>query len=198
MIDPTVGGDGGGLSRRRKLFFAVFGISFVGSLPPGVLNTGVAGLVASAGPFAAMGFGLGAIIAEMGIVRVAHAGIGSLSRASRVPLRSSRATRRVSIGVSFLLMGLTVLFAGRAGGVTRYGQYPLLAGLVLGSLNPLHLPFWLGWTAVLRNRNLLAGAKAEYHLFSIAIGAGTALAFLVYGTMGSLLLQWWHAGNPVK
>jgi len=179
------------MTQRMKLFFAVLGISFAGSLPPGVLNTGVVGLVAGAGSFAAAWFGLGAIVAEMGIVRIAHAGIGWLSRAPRVP-------RWMRIGLSVGLVGLTVLLAMKSGGPTRYGQYPFLAGLVLGTLNPLHLPFWLGWTVVLRSKNILAGARVEYDLFAIAIGAGTALAFLVYGTAGELLLQWWHAGNPIK
>jgi hypothetical protein len=183
-LDPT-------LNRRMKLFFAVLGISLAGSLPPGVLNTGVVGLVAGAGPFAAAWFGLGAIVAEMGIVRVAHAGMGWLSRAPRVP-------RWARIGLSVLLVGVTLLLAAKGGGSTRYGQYPFLAGLVLGTLNPLHLPFWLGWTVVLRKKNILAGGRAEYDLFAVAIGAGTALAFLVYGTTGQLLLQWWQTGGSIK
>jgi hypothetical protein len=100
--------------------------------------------------------------------------------------------------VSILLVGLTLLHAGKGGGLAQYAQYPLLAGLVLSCLNPLHLPFWLGWTVVLRRKKILVGARIEYDLFAVAIGAGTGLAFLVYGTTGQLILQWWHAGNPIK
>jgi hypothetical protein len=169
----------------------VTGISFAGSLPPGILNTGFTGLAASAGPVAACWFGLGAILAEMAIVRIAHAGVEFWPKEIRVP-------RWLGIGVPLLLMSLVLLYSGRHASVLENIHYPLLAGVLLGVLNPLHLPFWLGWTAVLRTRNILANARIEYHVFSVAIGAGTALAFLTYGVAGHLILQWLHTGNAVK
>jgi len=179
------------MNRRQRLFFSVAGISFVGSLPPGILNTGVSGLVASAGPAIAGWFGLGAIFAEMAVVRIAHAGLGAWSGAVRVP-------RWVAIGLSVLLLSLMLFHSGKTGGTPRYVHYPFFGGVLLSVLNPLHLPFWLGWTAVLRGRNLLANARIEYNLFSAGIGVGTALAFLVYGVAGQLILQLLHAGDTVK
>ncbi|HVU54521.1 MAG TPA: hypothetical protein VHD83_05670 [Puia sp.] len=176
------------MSRRHRLFFSVAGISFVGSLPPGILNTGVTGLVASAGPAVAVWFGLGAIFAEMAVVRVAHAGLELWPRAVRIP-------RWLSIGLSLLLLSLALFHSGKASGTPSYAHYPFFGGVLLSLLNPLHLPFWLGWTGVLRARNLLIGAKIEYHLFSVAIGVGTALAFLVYGFAGHFILQLWQAGR---
>ena len=174
------------MNRRQRLFFSVAGISFVGSLPPGVLNTGVSGLVASAGPAIAGWFGLGAIFAEMAIVRIAHAGLGAWSNAVRIP-------RWLGIGLSVLLLSLMLLHSGKTAGAPRYVHYPFFGGILLSVLNPLHLPFWLGWTAVLRAKNILVGARVEYHLFSAAIGVGTAMAFLVYGFAGHFILEWWRA-----
>jgi cytochrome c biogenesis protein CcdA len=65
---------------------------------------------------------------------------------------------------------------------------PFLAGLLLSSLNPLHLPYWMGWTAVLRQKEVLIDSKAAYNVYVIAIGSGTALAFLLYGLAGSLFI----------
>lgn len=173
------------MNRRQRLFFSVAGISFVGSLPPGILNTGVSGLVASAGPVAAGWFGLGAIFAEMAIVRIAHAGIGTWIRPVRIP-------RWLGIGLSLLLLSLMLFHSGKTAGAPRYVHYPFFGGVLLSVLNPLHLPFWLGWTAVLRAKNILIHARGEYHLFSAGIGVGTALAFLVYGMAGHFILQWWQ------
>ncbi|HEY4206987.1 MAG TPA: hypothetical protein VGM31_09245 [Puia sp.] len=179
------------MNRQQRLFLYVAGISFAGSLPPGILNTGVTGLAASGGAGAACWFGLGAIFSEMAIVRLAHAGIGIWPKAGRIP-------RWLGIGVSLLLMSLVLLRAGKTIGLPGYTQFPFLAGVLLGVLNPLHLPFWLGWTAVLRTKNILAHARIEYHVFSAGVGAGTAFAFLAYGFAGDLVLHWLHAGNPVK
>ncbi|HEY4335335.1 MAG TPA: hypothetical protein VGM89_05545 [Puia sp.] len=179
------------MNKRHKLFWSVAAISFAGSLPPGILNTGVAGLVAGAGPLAAIAFGLGAILAEMTIVRLAHAGTARRAIAPKFP-------RWLAIGLSLALISWTLLHASKNPAPSQYAQYPFLAGLLLSTLNPLHLPFWLGWTVVLKGRNLLAGATIEYHLFALAIGAGTTLAFLAYGTAGHFILQWWQTGSSIK
>lgn len=176
------------MRRQQKLFFSVLGISFVGSLPPGVLNTGVTGLAVSGGVLAAVWFGLGAILVEMVIVRIAHAGMGVFQMKRKW----------LFMGISLVMVTFTVWYFHRSAGVPQYGRYPFLGGVLLSVLNPLHLPFWLGWTAVLRGRNLLANARIEYNLFSAGIGVGTALAFLVYGVAGQLILQLLHAGDTVK
>jgi hypothetical protein len=172
------------MNRQHRLFFSVATISFVGSLPPGILNTGVSGLVATAGPSVAIWFGLGAILVEMAIVRLAHAGIGAWVGAVKIP-------RWLGITLSVGLVTLMLLHFGKTAVSPGYVHYPFFGGALLSVLNPLHLPFWLGWTAVLRSRNLLVDARVEYHLFSAGIGVGTALAFLVYGFAGQLVLQWW-------
>ena len=186
------------MRRRQKLFLSVLGISYAGSLPPGVLNTGVVGLAAGAGAAAAAWFGLGAIIAEMMIVRIAHAGIGAWTGAARIDGQGRSGwswwLRWLGVGISLVVMTLTILHFRKMAGAPSYGQYPFFGGMLLSVLNPLHLPFWLGWTAVLRGRKLLADARIEYNLFSAAIGAGTALAFLTYGFAGQLILQLLHHG----
>jgi threonine/homoserine/homoserine lactone efflux protein len=175
------------MNRLHRLFITVAGISFVGSLPPGILNTSVSGLVASAGPAVAGWFGLGAILAEMTIVRVAHAGMEVWPQKLKIP-------RWLGITLSVLLISLMLFHSGKTSGTLRSLHYPFLAGVLFSVLNPLHLPFWLGWTAVLRSKNILVHARVEYHLFSAAIGVGTALAFLVYGLAGHLILNWWVKG----
>jgi cytochrome c biogenesis protein CcdA len=60
---------------------------------------------------------------------------------------------------------------------------------VLSLLNPLHLPFWLGWTAVLKNRKVLVCGAGAYNVYILAIGAGTCLAFIIYGFAGDFLMN---------
>lgn len=67
-------------------------------------------------------------------------------------------------------------------------RLPFLAGAMFSLVNPLHLPFWLGWIAVLRQRRILRGKDGG--IFPAAVGAGTALAFLAYGFVGSFFVRW--------
>jgi threonine/homoserine/homoserine lactone efflux protein len=68
------------------------------------------------------------------------------------------------------------------------GHAPFFSGLVLSLLNPLHLPFWMGWTAVLRRKGLLCDTRNGYNIYVIAIGMGTCMAFVLYGVTGHLLI----------
>ena len=77
------------------------------------------------------------------------------------------------------------------------GNAPFISGLLLSLLNPLHLPFWMGWTAVLRARGLLVDTRREYNIYVVAIGTGTGFAFLVYGITGHLLISFLQANQYI-
>lgn len=173
------------MKRSFVVFGWGFGISFLGSLPPGVLNTGVAALVVERGVAAGSWFGFGAVLVEMGLVRLALAGVRLFGVGGR------RVSRWAGIGlggVLILLAGLQVLHIGLA----AVARWPWLAGAGLSLLNPLHLPFWLGWATVLRAKKVPGPAAAEHHLFALAAGMGTAIAFCVYGIAGRIFVHWWR------
>lgn len=69
------------------------------------------------------------------------------------------------------------------------GMNPFYSGLLLSLLNPLHLPFWMGWTAVLKSRKVLSNETRDYNIFIIAIGSGTLLSFMIYGVVGNYLMN---------
>jgi len=183
------------MRRFVKLFLCVLSISFVGSLPPGTLNTGVTGLVVNRGAFAAIQFGVGAVLVEIILVRIALAGIGLLKKAGHV-LRWGRkgAVMSGAVVVGSMVLGVVVwaLYALYRGGMAGayWGGVPLISGLLLSLLNPLHLPFWMGWAAVLRSKRVVGDTAVEYNVFVVAIGLGTALAFLVYGMAGHFFIRW--------
>jgi len=66
---------------------------------------------------------------------------------------------------------------------------PVMSGIILSLTNPLHLPFWMGWTTVLRSKKILNDESGAYPAFIGAIGLGTAMAFCLYGTAGGYLIQ---------
>jgi len=66
---------------------------------------------------------------------------------------------------------------------------PWIAGFVLSLTNPLHLPFWMGWTAILRSKKILGDGAWQYNTFIAAIGLGTATAFALYALAGGYLIR---------
>jgi len=170
------------MKRMALVFGWGLGISCLGSLPPGVLNSGVAELVVERGVSAAAGFGLGAVLVEMGLVRLALAGMSVFRRGRWAGIGFG--------GVLLLLAGAQVVWGGAR--ISAVARWPWLAGAALSLLNPLHLPFWLGWTAVLRAKKALGATTVEYNLFALAAGMGTVLAFGVYAVAGRLFVLWWR------
>lgn len=165
-----------------KLFFFACGISLMGSLPPGTLNVSVTTLAFNKGIMAAVEFSIAAILIEMVMVRIAAFAVNKVA------------------GLFFQLFGLLSAFIIIILGLTTFiasfhpqsapiplaGQQPFLSGLFLSLINPFHLPFWIGWTTVLKSKGIL---KDQYYLYITGIGFGTALAFIAYILAGSLLIQ---------
>ncbi len=163
-------------------------ISFTGSLPVGTLNVSITDLVIDRRVGAAILFGMGAMLVEVGLVRIALVTVQLLEGMSGL-LRWFRLLACIVI-LSFAYISLEAAWHVEKVRVTDpfIGNAPFVSGLILSLLNPLHLPFWMGWTAVLRSKGLLCNTRREYNVYVLAIGMGTGMAFLVYGITGHLLI----------
>jgi threonine/homoserine/homoserine lactone efflux protein len=176
------------MTRYLKLYGWVLLISFAGSLPIGTLNSNIANLAISMGFSEAVQFGVAAILVEVILVRIAVVAVKKLERLRHLFRLFSIVACIVLL--LFACISLEAAFHMRTPEMVFpfTKKDPFLAGLLLSSLNPLHLPYWMGWTAVLRQKEVLIDSKAAYNVYVIAIGSGTALAFLLYGLAGSLFI----------
>lgn len=177
------------INRSIRLFCVAFFISFTGSLPVGTLNVSVADLSINMGAAAALQFGIGAVLVEVLIVRIALVAVRKLEGLHFL----LRFFKILTCAIILLVAALSLEAAWhmRKPGVAIpfAGHLPFVSGLLLSLINPLHLPFWMGWTAVLKNRKTLTDSPSDYNRFVIAIGCGTSLAFLTYGIIGTLLIM---------
>jgi len=177
------------MKSRSRLFFSAMSISFLGTLPLGTLNLGVANYAFLGNYSGAAGFSVAAIAVEMGLVWVALIVIRRLERLGLF----LKIFNLVSTGVLFFLAASSLLAALEMEAFRATLPLPFLhpvaAGAILSVTNPLHLPFWMGWTTVLRTKKILNDEAGAYPVFIGAIGLGTAMAFCLYGTAGGYLIQ---------
>jgi threonine/homoserine/homoserine lactone efflux protein len=176
------------MNRVIKLFLVTLLVSFLGSLPLGTLNVSITKLTLYKGSSSALLFGTGAIFVELFLVRLAIHGIERLEKAKRY----------VSFFhwiASFVLLFFSAVSIIAALQMKKFGtslsfvnKNPFAAGLLLSALNPLHLPFWLSWTAAFKSKGIMSSSHREYNVYVIAIGLGTATAFVVYGWVGRVLI----------
>jgi threonine/homoserine/homoserine lactone efflux protein len=72
---------------------------------------------------------------------------------------------------------------------TSYQLSPFVLGLLLSSLNPLHIPFWIGWTTVLIKKKIITGGKKNYFMYVTGITIGTFTGFIVFIFGGNYFIQ---------
>jgi len=174
-------------NKKAGLFIVAFTISFTGALPVGTLNATVANYALHGRMADAFEFGLGAILVEMTLVRLAVATMDKFARLKRLFLLCSLL---LCVGI-FYLAFKTLASAYRMVDLEEtlpiVGRHAFYSGLLLSLINPLHLPFWLSWSAVLKTKGILTSSKRSYTIYILAIGAGTALSFLIYALAGRFL-----------
>lgn len=164
-------------------------ISFLGTLPLGTLNLSVANYAFLGNLSGAVGFSVAAIAVEMLLVWVALLVIRRLEKLALF----FKIFNLVSSGVLLFLAFSSLLAAWEmeAFRATLPLAFlsPVISGIILSFTNPLHLPFWMGWTTVLKSRKILNDESGSYPTYIGAIGLGTAMAFCLYGTAGRYLIQ---------
>ena len=164
-------------------------ISFLGTLPLGTLNLSVANYAFLRNLSGAVGFSVAAIAVEMLLVWVALMVIRRLERLGLFLKIFNLLSTGVLLFLAFSsLLAALQMDAFRATLPLPF-LHPLLAGTILSLTNPLHLPFWMGWTTVLRSKKILNDEAGSYPVFIGAIGLGTAMAFCLYGTVGTYLIR---------
>ena len=177
------------MKSRSRLFFSAMSISFLGTLPLGTLNLSVANYAFLGNLSGAVGFSVAAIAVEMLLVWVALIVIRRLERLGLF----LKIFNLVSTGVLLFLAASSLLAAFEMEAFRATLPLPFLhpvaAGAILSLTNPLHLPFWMGWTTVLRSRKILNDESGSYPVYIGAIGLGTAMAFCLYGTAGRYLIE---------
>jgi threonine/homoserine/homoserine lactone efflux protein len=170
------------------IFFWGMMISFLGTLPPGALTITATQITAQKGQEAALIFAAASMLTEVIIVRLALTGMKQIIARRRLFLV-------LEIITAVLLLAMTVgcfIAAAKMGGIANilpdYHLPPFATGVFMTIINPLHVPFWLGWTSVLMNKGIMSPAPVQYNWYIAGIGLGTFFGFLAFIYTGQILL----------
>jgi threonine/homoserine/homoserine lactone efflux protein len=162
-------------------------ISFLGSLPPGVINLLVLQLGLSQGWRFALYFALGAVLVEILCVWLILRGMTWLTNQKKF----FRLLELASLFIIFLLAieaGWAVFFPKihhTSSGYLPIGWHPFLAGILFRMITPQMIPYWLGWNMTLLSRDVLKNTPIENRFYLSGIMVGTLSAYLVYVSLGN-------------
>jgi len=164
-------------------------VSFLGSLPLGTMNVTVTQLSVSEGIRAGFLFATGSMIVEVIIVRIALVTMKWLARQHRIFSLLEYVTTSVILLLAIASFVAAYRMTGFATSLPVRSITPFWTGTFLSLTNPLHIPFWLGWSTVLMNKNILGPNPLEYNWYVTGIGVGTMMGFAVFIYSGSLLVN---------
>lgn len=170
-----------------------FGISFMGSLPLGVLNLTAMEVAVSKRFYQVFLFALGVIMIEYGQAYIAI-------RFSDYMLShpSIEYTIKVLVIPLFLIVGILYIISGYRerkkikkgipeNKLLKKGVPPFMKGIMLSMINPLAIPYWLAVSTSLKAANKLIYDWQHIHSFIGGLVIGTFTALTLYGSLGEVL-----------
>jgi threonine/homoserine/homoserine lactone efflux protein len=189
--EPVVSQETIAAINSARLFSLAFLLSFLGSLPPGTTNLMTVQLVASNGLMVAALFSLGCLLAELVAVSASVFLVDRMLRFKGV----TRLLQWISLFVLFALTIFSFIAAGTDSSDVFIpvwdGSSPLIVGFVMMLINPVQVPFWLGWTTVLVEKRILQTAGFHYVLYVAGTAIGSILASVCFMVLGKVLVDRW-------
>ncbi len=163
-----------------RVFFVGLLVSFLGSLPLGTLNIAAMQIAIGQGIRAAMLFSLGSLLAEMIYVR--------LSLVAMDWVLKQKLLLRILDWLTVLIVSALALSSFYTASQAEPAPNPVLGvslpkvmlGFMMSALNPVQIPFWFGWSAVLFSRKVLMPNPSQYYFYILGIGCGTFLGNCVF------------------
>lgn len=172
-----------GLNPLFKVFGYGLMISFLGCLPLSTLNLTAMQISLQETALHAIQFSLGALLVEMIYVRISLVGINWM----RKQVKLFRLMEWIAIAiVLFLAVGSFIAansIKPQKNIVLENNLHRFLLGMSMSAINPMQIPFWFGWSAVLFNKQILKTAPRYFNIYILGIGTGTFLgnAVFIYG-----------------
>ncbi|MBA2499846.1 MAG: LysE family transporter [Chitinophagaceae bacterium] len=180
-----------------KVFITGMIVSFLGSLPLGTLNIAAMQISISNGYKQALLFSLGSLLVEVIYVRISLVAIDWVRRQEKL----LRILEWVTLAI---LIALAVSSFYAALSTTQNDNIILSStlprfwlGVIMCAVNPVQIPFWFGWSAILFTKKILLPRQDHYYLYISGIGIGTFIGNCIFIFGGLLLVENLNANQHV-
>ncbi len=180
-----------------RLFFAGMLISFLGTLPLGTLNIAAMQIALTDGFRPALYFALGALLVEVIFVRVSLVAMHWVTRHKRL--------FGLLEWIAVVVVAALAISSFRAAMDPEVEKNVILSntihrfwlGVMLSAVNPLQIPFWFGWSAVLFSKKILSPDNRRYNVYILGIGLGTLAGNMVFILGGKYITEYFDASQQV-
>lgn len=168
-----------------QVFLVAFVVSYIGSIPPGLINISVMQMSIQGHRAAALMLGLGAIMIEFLYAAIAITFLQLFQNNDTIylVLQIVTAFGLIGLGISNYLSNTT---SKSVGTMRRFRKRAAFTkGLLLGLLNPLTIPFWLGVTTYLLSTNWISLDGHFFWTYLAGLAVGTYILLITVDILGS-------------
>ena len=164
-----------------RIFLWGLVISFLGSLPLGTLNIAAMQIGIQESILNAMYFSIGSLLVEMAYVRLSLVGIDWVRKQAKL----MKAMEWITLFIIIALAVGSFIAATQSGDdaknvMLQNTMHRFLLGMLMCAINPVQIPFWFGWSAVLFTKKILEPKQNHYNMYIVGIGLGTLLGNAVF------------------
>ena len=165
-------------------------ISFLGSLPLGTLNVAAMQIGIQESITNALYFSFGSLLVEMAYVRLSLVGIDWVRKQEKL----MKAMEWITLAIIVALAVGSFIAASHSNGeekniILKNNMHRFLLEMFMCAINPVQIPFWFGWSAVLFTKKILLPKNSHYNIYIVGIGIGTLMGNAVFIFGGKWLVQ---------
>lgn len=174
-----------------KVGFYGFVISFLGTLPLGTINITAFNIAASTSINDAVWFIVAVVFVELLVVLL------TLMGNEKINFEGKLSFYLIPIGAAVLLYMAAHSFITASSVEELNSTTPIfpgiqssfILGILLSTLNPMHIPFWMTWNRILMAKRTLHKTKRSYTTYISGIGIGSLVGLLLFIFAGSHIFQ---------
>lgn len=175
------------MQKFLRIFITGLFISFAGSLPLGTLNIAAMQIAINSGIALALYFALGSLFAEVVYVRLSLVAIDWIRKQQKVLKALEWVTLLIVLALAASSFYTALHPSVHKSPILNSTLHPFFLGLIMSALNPVQIPFWLGWSTVLFSKKILLPQSRFYNSYILGIGIGTLLGNCVFIFGGKLI-----------
>lgn len=174
----------------KNIFFTGFLISFLASLPPGMTNIMTVRLAMTGDYISASWFALGILTAEIMYAKLCSVVINQMSRIGFIV----KILQGIVLLVFVAMATMSFIASGKEavhGTAKLIGSdlSPFIFGFLLMAINPVQIPFWLGWTTILLEKRILTSNQHGHISYLLGVGLGSLMASAIFIASGQFLFS---------
>src|SRR6187431_2988183 len=177
-------------------FLLALSFSFIGTIPPGTLNLSIIQLGLEKRINTAWRFGIAASIVEYPYAWLAV-------KFEKLITSSPLITDNIQLITAVVMLSVGALTLWSANRPSDLGQKfkasGFRRGVLLGILNPLALPFWVGTTAYLRGQHWIdLSSTLSLHCYLLGASLGALAVFMIYAYLAQRIVSEFHESHRLK